>query len=224
MGKRVNQVNVTLDPKGITDLPYEEVRAILRGADNLIMRGGRAMLAKVLKGSREKKLLELGLDQSPVYGFYRALSIDVITAKVDWAIINGYLKLEYDYRLPLLAYTERGWAIEKDTYTDELLEILERESKSGLFEQVYTLKDRDRSMILLLLAKIEATGDRGFIPVLEAWAKADYKKVQKAIHEVIGTLSRVGAYRIAEESLAYPNNLVDLTEYRSRKQLQSNPI
>ena len=60
MGKRVNQVNVTLDPKGITDLPYEEVRAILRGADDLIMRGGRALLAKVLKGSREKKLLEFG--------------------------------------------------------------------------------------------------------------------------------------------------------------------
>jgi hypothetical protein len=31
------------------------------------------------------------------------------------------------------------------------------------------LKDRDRQMILLLLDKIAATGDRKFIPALKAW-------------------------------------------------------
>jgi hypothetical protein len=58
-----------LDPKGIKNLPYEEIVAILRGADDLIMSGGRSLLAKVLKGSRAKKVLGLGLDASPVYGY-----------------------------------------------------------------------------------------------------------------------------------------------------------
>ncbi len=216
MGKRVNRVNYTLDPKDVTDLPFEEIRAILRGADDLIMRAGRTMLAKVLKGSREKKLLEMGLDKNPVYGIYREASLETITARIDWAIINGFLDLEYDYRLPLLVYTERGWAIEKDTYSDELLERLRQEARTGHLELVNTLKDRDRGLILLLLAKIEATGDRRFIPVLEAWSKADSKKVRRAIHEVISTLQQAGDLIPPDEAPVY-DNVIDLAAYRARK-------
>lgn len=50
----------TLDIKGIKNLPYEEIAAILRAADELIMSGGRSLLTKVLKGSCAKKVLELG--------------------------------------------------------------------------------------------------------------------------------------------------------------------
>jgi superfamily II DNA helicase RecQ len=213
MGKRVNRVQYTLDPKGIKELPFEEIRTILRGADPLIMHGGRTLLAKVLKGSKEKKVLELGLDHSPAYGAYKDLSLDEITARIDWAVLNGYLAIDYDYRLPLLIYTDRGWEIEKDTYTDELLEQLQAETKTGKYEIIHTLKDRDRRMILLLLAKIEATGDKRFIPALEAWAKLDYKKVQKAIREVISTLSQAG------ERIAEAGQVVDLAEYRRRKEL-----
>ncbi len=53
------------------------------------------------------------------------LSLDDITARIDWLIINGYFRIEYDYRLPLLVYGERGWAIECETYADELLERLD---------------------------------------------------------------------------------------------------
>ena len=72
--RRKERVRFHLDPKGIRLLPPEEIKAILRGADDLIARGGRALLAKVLKGSRAKDVLKIGLDKSPVYGFYRLLS------------------------------------------------------------------------------------------------------------------------------------------------------
>lgn len=36
-------------------LPEADIRAILRAADELIATGGRTLLAKILKGSREKK-------------------------------------------------------------------------------------------------------------------------------------------------------------------------
>jgi len=55
MGKKVRRVPVYLDAKGISHLPFEEIKSILRGADDLIMRGGRGLLVKVLKGSKENK-------------------------------------------------------------------------------------------------------------------------------------------------------------------------
>jgi|GEM_PF-1873399 len=65
MGKKVNRVSYRLDSKGIKSLPVEDIRAIIRGADEMILSGGRNLLVKVLKGSKAKKVLELELDQSP---------------------------------------------------------------------------------------------------------------------------------------------------------------
>ncbi len=190
MSRKVRRVRFRLDPGDVKELPLEDVKAILRGADDLIMSGGRALLARVLKGSRAKKVLELGLDRSPVYGHFSDLTLREITARIDWVIVSGYLRLEYDYRLPLLVYTEAGWEIEKDTYSDELLEEFRKALKSGDFEIARQQRDRNRGLILLLLSKIAATGDAGFIPLLEEWARHDYRKVREAIREVIASISQ----------------------------------
>ena len=190
MGKKVKRVKYQLDPKGIKELSFNEIKAILRGADELIFRGGRNLLAKILKGSKDKVILTRGLDQSPVYGYYKDLTIDQITARIDWMIINDYLKIKYDYRLPLLVYSEKGWEIERDTFSDELLEKLRQLLKTGDYSLVQELKDRNRSMIFLLLEKIRATNDPSFIPLLEAWKQIDYKKVQKRINSVIQSLEK----------------------------------
>ena len=55
MSKKVRRVLVSLDAGEIKDLPQEDIRMILRGADELISTGGRSMLAKILKGSKDKK-------------------------------------------------------------------------------------------------------------------------------------------------------------------------
>lgn len=191
MSRKVQKVRYTLDSKGIKELPYDEIAAILRGADELIMQGGRTLLAKILKGSREKTVLELNLDKSPVYGFYHHLTIEQILARIDWVILEGYLALEYSGRLPLLVYTNKGWDIEKETYTDELLQGFNVMLDSGAdaFNMLY-LKDRDRGMILRLLEKVEASGNPAYIPLLEAWQKIDYKKVRKRIQQVIHHLKQ----------------------------------
>ena len=189
MSKKVRRVPYTLDDKGIADLPREEIVTILRGADDLILSGGRNLLAKILKGSRDKRLLELGLDASPVYGAFQGLTLAEIMARVDWVILHGYLAIEYDYRLPLLVYTPRGWEIERDTYATELLAGFDDLLASGqaVYDMTY-LKDRSRDMILLLLDKVEASGDAKYIPLLEAWAEIDYKKVRSRIRGVIQRL------------------------------------
>jgi len=191
MSRKVKRVGYYLDARRINRLPYEELVVILRGADDLIMRGGRNLLVKILKGSREKKVLELNLDKSPVYGFYKHLSKEDILARIDWVIINGYLAIEYDYRLPLLVYTAQGWEIEKETYSSELLQGFDEMLETGarLFNMNY-LKDRNRALILLLLKKVEETGNKKYIPILEAWGKIDYKKVRKRIWQVIYHLSQ----------------------------------
>ena len=47
MSRKVRRVPVVLDAGEIRDLPMEDIRVILRGADELISTGGRSMLAKI---------------------------------------------------------------------------------------------------------------------------------------------------------------------------------
>ncbi len=191
MSKKVRRVSVDLHPQKSGPLSDEEIKVILRGADDLIMEGGRSLLAKILKGSKDKTILEKGLNSNPAYGYYRGLSIYEITSKIDWLIINRYLEIEYSYRLPMLVYGPKGWEIEKDTYADELLAGFDRLIESGInsFNMLY-LKDRARDMIMLLLDKIHARRDSKYIPILEAWRKIEYKKVRARINSVIRAISK----------------------------------
>ena len=191
MSKKIIRVPVNLHPQKSGPLSDEEIKVILRGADNLIMEGGRSLLAKILKGSKDKTILEKGLNSNPLYGYYKGLSIYDITSKIDWLIVNSYLEIEYSYRLPMLVYGPKGWEIEKDTYTDELIAGFDKLIESGInsFNMLY-LKDRARDMILLLLDKIQARGDSKYIPILEAWRKIDYKKVRVRINSVIRAISK----------------------------------
>jgi superfamily II DNA helicase RecQ len=191
MSRKVTRVKYHLDSKGIKELPNEEIVAILRAADDLIMSGGRNLLSKLLKGSKEKKIIELGLDKNPFYGFYSDISLEDILAKIDWSIKNNYLAIEYVYRLPLLVFTEEGWEIEKDTYSTELLIGFDKMIDSGAnyFNMNY-LKDKNRGSIFLLLDKVKATKDKKYIPILEAWREIDYKKVKQKINQVINSISQ----------------------------------
>jgi len=192
MTKKVHRVPVSLDTRGIESLPPQEIAVILRGADELIMRGGRTLLAKVLKGSRDKKIHELKLDRSPAYGALRALSLEDIQGRVDWLIINGYLAIEHDYRLPLLVYTRRGWQIERETYATELQQRLEAlVAPSDTTPDLTWLNDMNREVVMLLLDRIEAAGDAKYIPALEAWSQNTFKKIRARIRQVTAVLRSV---------------------------------
>src|SRR6516162_7742132 len=191
MTRKVQRVRYHLDARGIRSLLEADIRAILRGADDLIMRGGRSLLVKILKGSRSQDVLSQSLELSPVYGRFRHLAAAQVLARVDWVILNGYLTLEYDHRLPLLIYTPRGWAIEREIYADELLQNLNHMLIAGQdAADLSYLKDKNREVIWLLLDKVEATGDTRYIPLLSAWEQIDYKKVRQRIRQVIERLNK----------------------------------
>ncbi len=191
MGKKVNRVPVYLDSGEIKELSDKDIHIILRAADPLIMSSGRNMLAKLLKGSREKKLLDLELDQCPVYGAFKSSPLDLVKAKIDWMIQNRYLKIEYDWRLPLLVFTDAGWAIEKEARANEFVATFDQmlTADPGPYDMGF-LKERERAMILRVLDLVEASADVKYIPLLEAWVKVDCKKVQKRIRGVISVLRK----------------------------------
>jgi superfamily II DNA helicase RecQ len=191
MSKKRNRVHFELHADGVKSLTDQDIKTILRGADDLIMSGGRSMLANILAGSKDKKLLEKELDYSPVYGEYKGTSQKEILAKIDWMILHNYLQIEYNGRLPLLVYTKKGWEIEKETYSDELLEQLVAAAENRSYEFVETLKDRDRGMIFLLLDKIAETENKNLLTILKAWEGIEYKKVKMKIQEIINTLEKV---------------------------------
>lgn len=189
MSRKIRRIAVNLDAMGLTEIPEVELNAVLRGADEIIGRGGRSLLTKILRGSRIQKVLEHGLDKSPVYGYFNNLSDTETLARIDWTIMHGYLSIEHNGRLPVLVFTQKGWEIERNIYADELLAGFDEILRDGSPYRMEYLKDRDRGMILLLLDKIAATEETKFIPVLEAWRKVDYQKVRRRIGQVIHQLT-----------------------------------
>ena len=190
MSKKVRRVPVILDAGEIKDLTQEDIRMILRGADELISTGGRSMLAKILKGSKDKRIFEYKLNECPAYGYYQDMKLDDISKCIDWMIKKDYLRIEYDYRLPLLVFSEKGWQIEKETFAQELYRRMcldVEEKKARVF---FEMKEVNRQVVMCVLDKIEKEGTEEFLPYLEAWKMLEVKKVAARISEVENKISK----------------------------------
>ena len=190
LGRKVRRVPVTLDARGVKQLSDAEIRVMLRGADDLIGSGGRTLLAKVLKGSKQKVIFEKELEQSPVYGALGELSIADITARIDWLILNRYLAIEYDYRLPLLVYTGLGWGIERETYADELLALLDRCIEDDSADNDLSwLTGKNPRVLELVLERIAESGNRKYLPALSRWRKRSSRRIGHRIHQTVRALT-----------------------------------
>ena len=190
MSKKVRRVPVSLDAGEIKDLPQEDIRMILRGADELISTGGRSMLAKILKGSKDKKIFEYKLNECPAYGYYQDMKLDDITKCIDWMIKKDYLRIEYDYRLPLLVFSKKGWQIEKETFAQELYQKICLDVEEKKARVLFEMKEVNRQVVMRVLDKIEKDGTEEFLPYLEAWKMLEVKKVATRIAEVENKISK----------------------------------
>ena len=190
MSKKVRRVPVVLDAGEIKDLPQEDIRMILRGADELISTGGRSMLAKILKGSKDKTIFKYKLNECPAYGYYQDMKLDDISKCIDWMIKEDYLRIEYDYRLPLLVFSEKGWQIEKETFAQELYQRMCLDVEEKKARVLFEMKEVNRQVVMCVLDKIEKEGTEEFLPYLEAWKMLEVKKVAARIAEVEKKISR----------------------------------
>lgn len=190
MSKKVRRVPVVLDAGEIKDLPQEDIRMILRGADELISTGGRSMLAKILKGSKDKTIFKYKLNECPAYGYYQDMKLDDISKCIDWMIKEDYLRIEYDYRLPLLVFSEKGWQIEKETFAQELYQRMCLDVEEKKARVIFEMKEVNRQVVMCVLDKIEKEGTEEFLPYLEAWKMLEVKKVAAKIAEVEKKISK----------------------------------
>lgn len=190
MSKKVRRVPVVLDAGEIKDLPQEDIRMILRGADELISTGGRSMLAKILKGSKDKTIFKYKLNECPAYGYYQDMKLDDISKCIDWMIKEDYLRIEYDYRLPLLVFSEKGWQIEKETFAQELYQRMCLDVEEKKARVIFEMKEVNRQVVMRVLDKIEKDGTKEFLPYLEAWKMLEVKKVAARIAEVEKKISK----------------------------------
>lgn len=190
MSKKVRRVPVVLDAGEIKDLPLEDIRMILRGADELISTGGRSMLAKILKGSKDKTIFKYKLNECPAYGYYQDMKLDDISKCIDWMIKEDYLRIEYDYRLPLLVFSEKGWQIEKETFAQELYQRMCLDVEEKKARVIFEMKEVNRQVVMCVLDKIEKDGTKEFLPYLEAWKMLEVKKVAARIAEVEKKISK----------------------------------
>ena len=158
----------------------------------MIGSGGRSLLVKILKGSRAQEVLRLHFDQCPVYDYFHHLTAENILARIDRAILDGYLEVVYDNRLPVLVFLMPGGEIEKETFADELLGGLTTvKGNQSPYDMSY-LKDRNRTLIWGLLDKIEASGNPKYLPLLEAWEHIDYDKVKQRIEQIMRKIIETG--------------------------------
>ncbi len=190
MSRKVRRVPVVLDAGEIKDLPQEDIRMILRGADELISTGGRSMLAKILKGSKDKTIFKYKLNECPAYGYYQDMKLDDISKCIDWMIKEDYLRIEYDYRLPLLVFSEKGWQIEKETFAQELYQRMCLDVEEKKARVIFEMKEVNRQVVMCVLDKIEKDGTKEFLPYLEAWKMLEVKKVAARIAEVEKKISK----------------------------------
>lgn len=181
MAGRIRKAGPDLDRGDVRDLSRAEIEMILRAADPLIMSGGRNMLVKILKGSKDKKLLEHGLEDNPAYGFYRELTLEQIGHRVDWMILSDYLEIQYDYRLPLLVFTKKGWEIEKYTYAREMYEIYKKDRSKNRSRSTGRLNSINPQVSVEVLRWIADEGTGADLPALEAWKEKAQGQVRKKI-------------------------------------------
>jgi len=188
MSRRVHRIPVILDIGDIKELPQEDIKMILRAADMCIMKAGRNMLAKILKGSKDKKVLELKLNECPAYGYYHDMKLADIMHYIDWMIDEDYLRIKYEGRLPLLVFSDKGWEIEKETYAQDLYQLFCLDVKENDPRVIHRLINVNRKVILRILDIIEEEGTEEFIPCLEAYKKIESKRIGRRIIEVENTI------------------------------------
>jgi superfamily II DNA helicase RecQ len=185
MARKKSVFPYSLDNGDIQHVSTSEIALILRAADPLIDSGGRTVLAKILKGSKDKKVLLHGLDENPAYGIFKDQSLELITNKIDWCIKNRYLYIDYDGRMPVLYYTETGWGIERETFAEELFQEMLGDIKLGRTAFIDRMLRVNPACVLLALGKLGGAHDSGTITALNEWLPQAEGKVKKRLRSLL---------------------------------------
>jgi hypothetical protein len=106
-------------------------------------------------------------------------------------IVNGYLEIYYNGRLPMIVFSERGWETYKPYYVDELYSLILKVNEIGAENLIERLKQTNRQVVKMLLLKIGKSKNVGFIRFLMEWEQVEVKKVRIIINHTVSKLKSV---------------------------------
>ena len=110
---------------------------------------------------------------------------------IDWSIRAGYLAWDYDGRLPLIVFTQKGWELYKPIYAEELHQrILHTAEEKAVLALIEQLKKTNREVILLLLEDRATSKNIGILRFLEQWRQCEIQKVRSRIDWTITEIRR----------------------------------
>ena len=179
--RNVTRSPVHLDAAGIREVDEDELATILHAASSVVHQGGRKQLTLLLKGSRDKSLIYRGLDADESYGALSHLTLDEIAHRVDWTIKEGYLEYYYEWKQPLLAFTERGWEIERPRVVEGYYQQFVHDVETGEIAMAERMADVKGDMQRDVCGLIGERCDARAIPHLEAWSEHAFKRLRKKI-------------------------------------------
>jgi hypothetical protein len=174
-------------------LSLEERDAILLAADEIIAKGGKELLVQVLKGMRSELVLSSGAENLRHFGSLGSLTLSQIEARIEQMLDLDLLRLEHYWELPLIVHSPAGWGRTTELWADTLYTTIRERASAGDTAGVFAEVGRvHREVKMLLLDRVESTGDCGFVPVLECWRDREGKRIKKRICEVLDRLRAAG--------------------------------
>jgi hypothetical protein len=176
-------ISIEIDPAERLPPTGGEREWILRGASEIAAKGGRAQLALLLKGSKDKKLLKHNLNHSPVYGKLSFLTIPEIENRIDHLVRTDELRVEFFGDLPLILLSDCAW--EQVRPWSNKLEAGQAAAAGGrdLNELLLQWRGRPRHEQLYLLEAVTTLDCEAAQRILRAWRGVAGKEVRERIEK-----------------------------------------
>lgn len=179
---------------GDVSVSEDERDIVLVAADEMIARGGRDLLAQVLKGIHSEIVLAAEGEKLKCFGALSGLELSQIDAKIDKVLEDDLLRIEPYLGKPLLVHSPTGWERTKILLATRVHASLRQRADAGdskgLFGEIGRVH---REVKFLVLARIEEQPDPKFAPLLESWRERETKPVKRRIGEVLNRVSGAGA-------------------------------
>ncbi len=142
-----------------------EAQKVLSCIVRLKERYGIALIADVLKGSKNKKVLQLGLDRLTVYGLLSHYNLQELKDLINRLVATGYLSLT-DSEYPVVRLTAQGAAVLKGE-----AEVWQKAPKKP------QAAAKDDSLFQQLRALRKAIADRQGVPPYVVFADSTLKEM-----------------------------------------------
>ncbi|WP_374720966.1 DNA helicase RecQ [Peribacillus tepidiphilus] len=131
------------DERTLTDVT-KEAQMVLSCLIRMKERFGKTMLAQVLIGSSNKKVMEFGFQKLPTYGLLKSRSLKDVTNFIDFLTSEQYIGVSGG-QFPILFVTDKGKQVllgNEKVYRKEALKAVKIAAKDELFEILREVRKR----------------------------------------------------------------------------------